>query len=42
MAMSTNPVPMNGHFSIRSDLDVDSNVTDEIELHSGEQLWPKI
>jgi hypothetical protein len=41
IAMSTDPVPMNGHFSSRNNLVIDSNVTDETDLHSREQLLPK-
>jgi hypothetical protein len=39
--LSTDPVPLNTHPSIRDNLDSDSNVAEESDLHSEKHLSPK-
>jgi hypothetical protein len=39
--ISINPVPQNAHFSIRDNLDPDSNGTEESERHTAKHLKPK-
>jgi hypothetical protein len=40
--ISNKIVPMNAYFSIRDNLDPDSNVTEESDLHSEKHPSPKI
>jgi hypothetical protein len=39
--MPTKPVALNAHFSIRDNIEPDSNVIEESDLHSEKQLSPK-
>jgi hypothetical protein len=38
--ISINPVPANAHFSIRDNIDPDSNVTEESDMHQEKHPSP--
>jgi hypothetical protein len=40
--ISIKPVLTNAHFSIRDNLDPDSNLTEEIDLHSKNAFHPRL